>query len=166
VQRGAAGADAQPAAQGAVGGVDVDAHADGAAFGVPFDEVEVVVAVDHEGDGAGGVLVAGEGGEGGAVGGGVGDEDVVADAVPGQPEGLGEGEGHDAGEAVEGEDLLQERPAAHGLAGDADGLAGGAADQVGGVGPERGQVHDRERGVEGGGGRVVALPEVHGHTLP
>jgi hypothetical protein len=63
-----------------------------------------------------------------------------------QPERLGQGERHEALEAVAREDPLQQRPAANGFRRDPDGLAAGAAQHVLGVRPQRVEVHERERG--------------------
>ncbi|GAA3134873.1 hypothetical protein GCM10020001_066870 [Nonomuraea salmonea] len=116
--------------------------------------------VDGDRDPFCGPRVSRECGQGVPVGGGVGDEDVGV-AVPGEPERLGQGEGHEAAEAVHGEDAVEECPAAYGLGGHPDGLAGGAAYEAGGVGPQGGEVEQRERRFEGGGGPVVPLPIIH-----
>src|SRR5690625_5538391 len=95
--------------------------------------------VDHEGDGAGRLGGAGELSQGLAVGRGVGEQDVVADGaaavvvVGGQPQGLGQCEGHDALIAGQVEDGAQQVTAAHGLAGHANGASVGSVGQVGGV---------------------------------
>ena len=71
------------------------------------DELELRRVVDHHGDGGGELGVVGQFAEGGAVGGGVGEEDVVETGA-GEPQRLGEREGHQAREAVPGEDAFQE----------------------------------------------------------
>ena len=63
--------------------------------------------VDHHGDRGGRCRVTGQPGERRPVGGRVGDHDVVADALPGQPERLRQGEGQDPAEPVQRQDLLE-----------------------------------------------------------
>nr|BFE87261.1 hypothetical protein GCM10020093_098620 [Planobispora longispora] len=116
-----------------------------------LDEVEVLGTVHRYRDLPGGAGVGGQLGEGGAVGGGVGHEDV-AQAGGDEPEGFGQGEGHDPGEAVHVEDAGQDRPGADRFAGDPDGLAVGAPGHVGGV---RAQGREVEHG-EGGSRCAVA----------
>ncbi len=171
VQRRAPRSDAHPPAEHFQRGVQLqaDPHDFATAAARLVDEPELCRVVDHHGHGGGELRIGGELGEPGAVGGGIGEQDVVEPA-PRQPQGLGEGEGHDARETVLGQDAFQKGPAAYGLAGDADRLAGGAADEIVRVRVEGVQVHDREGGVEMGGGPVVTGPvggaRSHGRSLP
>jgi hypothetical protein len=111
------------------------------------DEVQLVDAVDHQGDRRGGTLGCGQLGQRAMVGGRIAHEDVVAGAGALQPERLGEAVRHDPVPAGAGQDLGQQRPATHGLAGDPDRLTRGA-------GHERGRVGVVRLGVEYGEGRV------------
>jgi hypothetical protein len=166
-QRGAAGADADPAAERPQGGVHLQADPDllGAVAARGVDEVELRGVVQHHADRGGQLGVRGEFGVAGAVGGGVGEQDV-AETGAGQPDRLRQCVAHDPGEAVAGEHPGEEFAAADGLAGDPDRLAGGAADQVVGVGVEGFEIDDRERGVQVGGGAVVAGAVCHGGSVP
>ncbi len=117
--RRAPGADLHPAAQRPPAGVDVEADADRPAAGLADGrdrELEVLDAVDHDRHALArpGRQLA----QGGAVDGRVGDDQVVV-AVPRQPQRLGQREGEDSLQSG-GQRALDQRPAAHGLRGEAD----------------------------------------------
>ncbi|GAA2891064.1 hypothetical protein GCM10020220_096540 [Nonomuraea rubra] len=153
-----------PAAEGDVGGVEVEAEPQlGARVHRGhggFQVVEVGGRVDGHGDLRGGARVRRQGGQRLPVGRGVGHEDV-GDAAGRQPERLGERVRHDAAEAVHGQDVFEQGAAADGLAGDPDRLARGPAYEVCRVGPHGGEVDDRERWFQGRCGAVVALAVIH-----
>ena len=123
-------------------------------YGLLF-KVQVVGAVDHDRDGGQRGGVRGQLGVGGAVGRGVGHDDVV-EALPCQPQRLRQREAQDALVARQAQHFLQQSPAAHRLAGHADRLARGAPGQILGVGVERVEVDGGERRLEGGGRGVEA----------
>ncbi len=165
------GADAHPPAEQLQRGVQLQADAHHFLPAVPglVDEPELSRIVDHHGDGGGELGITRQLGETGLVGGRVREHDVVEPGAR-QPQGLGEGEGHDPREPVLREDAFEQGPAAYGLAGDADRLPVGPAHEIVRVGVEGVQVHDRERGVEMGGGPVVTGPvggaRSHERSLP
>ena len=170
-QRGAAGADTHPAPQQLERGVQLqaDPHLVPGALAGPVHQVELRRVVDHHGDGAGELGVPGQLGERRAVGGGIGEQYVLEPGAR-QPQRLREREGHQAREAGPGEHPLQQRAAAHRLAGHPDRLAGRAADDVIRVGVERLQIDDRHRRVEMSGRPVVpgavSGAGCHGGSLP
>jgi hypothetical protein len=143
----------QPSSERAQAEVDVDAHAQGR---VPtrcrsgLDQIEVLARVDHDREARLGALSAQatESGQGRAIGGRVGDKQVV-EAVAREPQRLRKGEAEraaKAGCALEHRGL--ERAAAHGLAGEADGLRPRPASEIGGVRPEGAQIDAGERGID------------------
>jgi hypothetical protein len=162
-QRRSLRADAQaPAGQG-VAEVHLDADADGAAGGAArrVDQVEVIGGVDHH-YGPIRSLEAAELPHGGAVGRGVGDEQVL-EAMLVEPERLRQREGHEAAVTrVALQDHAQERPAPDRLARDPQPCALGAPQHVGGVPPQGVHVHQGERRVQRGGGGLVARVELRG----
>ena len=131
-------------------GVELDAHADrrGGSRRGARDQVQVVDRVDHH-DRAAVALELPQFAECGPVGRRIGEQEVVV-ALPGQPQRLREGEGHQAAEAGTPEDPLQQRAAAHRLAGHPDGLAARAGQHLVRVLPHGVQVHEGERGIERG----------------
>ena len=84
----------------------------------------------------------------GAVGGGVGHEDVGAHAGLDQPAGFGKRGSHDARVSGPSEYVLEQRAAPDGLAGDSNRRSGCAPDEVGRVVAPRLQQDDCERRVE------------------
>ena len=149
VDRGALRPDLDPPAQRPPAGVDVDAdpHRRGAGPQHRLDRVQVLGAVDHHdrrprrvGDRAQRQLP-----ESAGVDGRVGEQQVL-EPMLGKPEGLRQGEGQQAGEAlVAAKDPLQQRPAAHGLAGDPDRLARRSRQHRVRVAPHRVEVDEGER---------------------
>ena len=126
--------------------VQADAELGRAAPDRRLDQVEVGRAVDHRHRRArrlgGGQLD--QLGERLAVGGRVGDDDVL-EALPGEEQRLGQGEGEDALEAgVELEDATQDRHRAHRLGGDPDRLAGRLGEHEARVGVQRVEVDEGE----------------------
>ncbi len=171
VQRRTPGPDPDPAAEQLQRGVQLQADPDHFTPAVPrrVDQIEVRRVVDHHGDGTGQLGIGGQLGEARPVRRRIGQQDVLEPRTR-EPQRLVQGERHDALEAVLGQDAFQQGPAANRLAGDPHGLPSGTADQVVRVGVEGVQVHDRERGVEMGGGPVVTGPvggaRSHDGSLP
>ncbi len=171
VQGRTAGTDPHPSAEQLQRGVQLQAHPHHfvAARAGRVDQVQLRGIVDHHGDGGRQLGIGGEFGVRRAVRGGIRQQDVVEPGT-GQPQRLGERERHDARETVPGQGPFEQRTAAYGLAGDPDRFAPGPADQVVGVGVEGVQIHDRDRGVELGGGPVVTGPvggaRSHDGSLP
>ena len=138
----------RPVAEQPQRGVELQAHPDlrGVATGRRhgplrgLGEVELRDVVHHQRHPGREVRVTGQPQQGGAVGGGVADHDVLADrrlAVLGvlrrEPQGLGQREREDAGEARAAEDVPQHRPRPHRLRRHPDRLAARPADEVGRV---------------------------------
>ena len=151
-------ADEQP-------GVDVDRDPDRAVRGPGrVDDVEVRRVVDHEGDRPQRLGGAGELGQRRPVHRRVGHEDVPGHALALQPQGLGQGVGQDAPEAVVVEGSSEQVRDPHRLGGHADRLARRASYEVVGVGVESVEVHHRDRaaGARGRGGESVVQPRRQG----
>ncbi len=170
-QRRAQGPDPDPAAEHAQRGVQLQTDPDLLRAPGPrrVDEFQLCVVVHHHGHGGGPLRVPGQFREGRAVGRRIGQQDVL-ETGPRQPQRLREREGHDPGESGTGQHPLQQGAAAHRFARHPDGLPGRTPDEVVGVGVERLQIDDGDRGVEMGGGPVVAGPVSgagsHGRSLP
>ena len=101
----------------------------------------------------------------GAIGGRVGDEDVL-EPMPGEPQRLGQRERERAAEPVAGEHALLQGAAAQRLAREPDRLGRGAAFQVGGVGPQRVEIDERERRLQIGRRAFQALRAAQPSTGP
>ena len=159
---GAARPGPEPAAQRDEAGVEVHADPDrlraGHAGRGLLDHVQVVGAVHHHADRGRGGRVAGQPGQRRPVRGRIGHHDVVAGPAGGQPQRLGQGVGQHAPEAGHPQHPLDERAAADRLAGQPDRLARCPPGHGGRVGPQRGQVNDRERRLQVRCRGLVPLP--------
>ena len=146
--------------------IDRDPHRPVRGPGV-VDHVEVGRVIDHEGDGPHGLGGAGELGQGGAVDGGVGHQDVVGDALALQPQCLSQGEGEDAPEAVVVHRSSEQRRHPDRLGRHPDRLARRPSYEVVGVGVERVEVHDHDRAsrVRGRVGDSTTQPRRQGVAL-
>lgn len=101
VQRRTTRPDADPSPEQLQRGVQLQADADDftPAVACLVDQPELRRVVDHDGHGGGQLGVGGQLGEGGAVGGRIGEKDVLEPA-PRQPQRFGQREGHDTREPV------------------------------------------------------------------
>jgi hypothetical protein len=145
-----------PAPQGAPGRIQVQADPQVGVAGADrvVHQVQLLGRVGHERDAAPGPGVGGQRGQGGAVGGRVAHDQVVAGALGAQPERLAQRVAEQARVAGPGQDPVQQGPATDRLAGHPDRAAGRPADQISRVVVERGQVDHGQRRVQSLGGLV------------